>query len=696
MTMRYAMSIDVGGTFTDICLLDRDTGIRTFHKSFTTHADLTEGVLNAMEVAAGDHNLTLRTLLRESYRIVHGTTVATNALIENIGSKVGAIITRGFNDILYEREAGKETSPYNFHLDYPDPFVPRYLTIPVTERINAEGGEETSLDEAQAKQAVHTLQDYNVDAIAVMFLWSFSNPVHEKRMGEIISQEWPNIPFFLSHEVNPIIREYRRFISTAFDAALHKTVRDYATRLQQKLKRNEFSGQLFMVTSSGGVVGAEEIARHPVLMVDSGPSMMPVAGLNYARMEVGCQTLVCIDMGGTSFDVTYVRDGELPMTWDAKVGPERLGIYKVDVESIGAGGGSIAWVDPGGLVHVGPKSAGSEPGPACYGRGGGHPTVTDANLVLAYISPDNFLGGRVRLYPDLAQKAIKEIADRVGYDTIRTASLINNVVNTNMIAAIRELGIRKGIDPAKLPLIAGGAAAGLHALFIAGQLGMRQVIVPKSAGVLSAYGGMEANIKREFTQSYYTETAHLDREFGYARVNSILEGLENKAKSFLEDVDVCDENQRIEYFVEARYPYQVYELEVPLSASRVSPAIMAQSVQDFHQIHQRVYGTRDPSAYLECVHWKAKAIGRTISLPEPNWPLKGGGKNPRSATTGERDIWLEENGGRTRVTIYDGRKLGVGDTVEGPAIIEEPITTVLVYPKQTTLVTRLGNYLVNL
>jgi N-methylhydantoinase A len=688
--MTYALSIDVGGTFTDLCVLDEESGRRTYHKSLTTYDDLSKGVVSVVGTAAGDRGITLSQLLASTTRIVHGTTVATNALIEGKKSKVGALITKGFRDTLYLRTGEQRTNPYDFHVDYPDPFIPRYLTFPVTERVSSEGQVETPLDEGEVRRAVGLMRRYKVDAIAVLFLWSIANHKHEKRVKEIAKEVWPEVPVFLSHEVNPIIREYQRFIATAIDASLYKLVKDYTLRLEAQLKRNGFSGQFFMMTSTGGVVGAKEMAKHPILIVDSGPSMMPVAGLAIASAEVQSQTYICIDMGGTSFDVSYVRDGEILTTWDATVGTDYLGISKVDVESIGAGGGSIAWVDSGNLLHVGPASAGSEPGPACYGRGGMLPTVTDANLVLGYLSPTSFFGGKWHLSRELAVKVMKNhVAKKLGVDTIHAAHLVHKVVNTNMLTAIRELGIRRGIDPASQILVSGGAAAGLHSLYIARALKMKNIIVPRSAGVLSAYGGIEANIHREFTRSYYCETNSIE----YKKLNRVLDRLKRQATEFLVRSRIPKDRRSITFATEARYPFQVHELEIPLSEDRMRPELIEDLMERFNEAHERVYTTRSPAAYLECVHWKAKAIGRTTNKKEPIWHK---GARASEALKGERDAWFDPEEGATRTRVYDGSKLGLGAVVSGPAIIEELTTTILLHPGDRATVSRTGNFVVEL
>lgn len=686
--MKFRLAVDIGGTFTDLCVVDEKEEMRSFKSLTTEH--LIDGLLDTLYLAGQDYGLSVQELLERSIFFVHGTTVSLNALLERKVAKTGLICTRGFRDILTIREGGK-LEPFNWQVDYPKPYIPRYLTLPVTERINAEGEVEIPLDEEEVRQVVRQFRRWNVEAIAVSLLWSIANPVHEKRIGEIVAEEWPGVTWVLSHELNPIIREYRRTSSTVIDASLHKVMSQYLAQLEKALREQGFRGEIFIGTSSGGMMGVEEIAQKPIYTVGSGPTMMPVAGLFFGTLERESQNLLGIDMGGTSFDVSAVRDGQLVLSREAMVGEYMLGISRVDVRSIGAGGGSIAWVDSGGLLHVGPQSAGSHPGPACYDLGGEEPTVTDANVALGYLNPDYFLGGRMRLSPDRSAQVIQEkVADPLRIDLAEAAFSIFTTVNHNMIAAIQDITVKQGVDPRESLLVAGGGAAAIHVVPIAQELRMREVLIPKLAATFSAMGGLLSDIRQEFTGSLFMESHRFDCE----RVNALLQRLERRGEEFLSRAGVSPEDRKLEYFVEARYPYQVWELEVPLRGTRLSPEGLEALVEGFHRVHEAVFTIKEPGQYIECLYWRVRATGR-VPKPEMREQVYGGEDGSR-ALKGRRRAYFRELGGFVDTPIYAGSLLTYGNRTTGPAIIEEPTTTVVLFPGSQATVSKWGNYLLTL
>ena len=467
---KYAC-VDVGGTFTDAAVVDENGSVNVF-KSPTTPHDWTEGILGALKVAAEHYEEPFDDFLKDISVVnagifTHGSTIATNAVVEKKCGKVGILCTEGFRDVFLFRE-GPNKNPFDMFLDYPEPFVPRYLTLPVKERINSEGGVDTPLDEEAVREQTRVLKGYNVEAIAVCFLWSTVNPAHERRAREIIHEVWPEVTVVLSSEVNPSNREYRRWVSAAMDASLRKLISSYANDLNSRLNDAGFIGKVGMLNAAGGVMSTNEIVNRPLYSVDSGPSMAPIAGRKYAMDDLDEKNAVVLDMGGTTFDVSCVIDGEISVSKEAIIGDEIPGISRVNVHSIGAGGGSIAWVDNGGMIRVGPRSAGSVPGPACYNRGGTLPTVTDANCVLGYLNPDFFNDGRMKLYPELAREAIKKhVAEPLGITVMEAAYSIWATVNVNMITAIKDITIWQGIDPRAYAMVAGGGACGLHAIALA-------------------------------------------------------------------------------------------------------------------------------------------------------------------------------------------------------------------------------------
>ena len=380
---------------------------------------------------------------------------------------------------------GPIKNPFDFQLDYPEPYVPRYLTIPVRERINAEGGIDTPLNEDDVRAAVAQFKEWNVDSVAVCLIWSVANPVHEERIRDIIEAEDPEIEVILSSEVNPCIREYRRWVSAAMDASLKRLIATYCRRVNRRMNEAGFQGEVGMLNSTGGVGNADELIARPLYAIDSGPALAPVAGGRLSIDELAEDNAVVLDMGGTTFDVSVVRDGICAVSRETKIGWEIPGISRVNVHSIGAGGGSIAWVDAGNMVRVGPQSAGSQPGPACYDRGGSQATVSDANLILGYLDPDYFNDGKMNLRMDLAEKAVKEhVADPLGLSLDEAAFTIWTTVNANMVTAIKDITIWQGIDPRDFVMVVGGGACGAHAVPLAEGLEMNKILIPKTAGAL--------------------------------------------------------------------------------------------------------------------------------------------------------------------------------------------------------------------
>jgi N-methylhydantoinase A len=684
----FRFSLDIGGTFTDLFLASDLTGETLSFKSSTTPYDLSEGVMNVVSLTADNLGLQVSDFLSRTATIVHGTTATTNALIENRVDKIGMLTTRGFRDILFAREGGKE-KPFHWKLNYPDSFVPRYLILPVTERINSEGEIEVPLDEYEVKSAIASFKKWNVRAIAVCFLWSIVNPIHEERVGQIISEEWPGLAYDLSYRTNPIIREYRRFISTAINSSLHGIIDRYVVTLESKLKENGFRGNLLFTNSTGGVTGVKEIIDRPILTVGSGPSVLPVSSLHIGQLEKRATNVIGLDMGGTSLDIAFVRNGRIILTREASLKPteeggDKLGLATVDVESVGAGGGSIAWRDSANYMHVGPRSAGGYPGPACYDQGGTEPTVTDANLVLGYLNPDYFLGGQKKLSVKNGENAIRKISG--GADVTETASRIYTTVTYDMFLSLRDLTAKRGIDPKDMCVVCGGGAFALHAATVAEEVGIPQIIVPKEAATLSAYGGLLTDIRLDFSSVHYTRSDTFDAP-GVVR---ILKRLETQGYEFLSSMNVDIASQELRYSVEARYPYQVYELEVPVEFSEGKLGDLRGLISKFHSIHQAYYSVMDQSSPVEFVSWRVTAIGKVNKPKIVEAPYSG--EDSLKGLKGRRKIFLL-NRRETDAPIYDGNSLQHGNIVEGPALIEEVATTILVPYGWKSIVSKYRNYI---
>jgi N-methylhydantoinase A len=685
--MGFRISVDTGGTFTDVIVADED-GALHLAKAPTDLARAFQSIENALAQLEPELGVPVAELLGRTDAFTYGTTRATNAIVEGRTARTAFFTTEGFPDILLLREGGKP-EPFR-QLPYPPPYVPRYLTFELRERVDSEGDVFVPLDEQSVLDAIAEARRLRAEAVAVCLIWSIVNPEHELRVGELLAREWPEVPFTLSHQLNPIIREYRRASSTAIDASLKPVMQDYLRTLEQDLRAAGLRGHVFVATSFGGAWRPQEVTERPIYSIGSGPSMAPVAALTYAEAERAEQDLIVCDTGGTTFDVGLVSGGAINYSAETWLGGRWIGhitgIRAVDVKSIGAGGGSIVWIDPGGLLRVGPQSAGADPGPACYGQGGAEPTITDAAVVLGWIDPGYFLGGRLPLDAAAAHAAVERVAAPLGLSVHEGAHAALTIASENIVGAIREITIAQGIDPREVTMVAGGGASGLNAVPIARELGCRRVLLPSTASALSACGALFADVVSEFSRSRYEETRSLDRQ----SVNDALADVETRADEFLRDLAGLPVTaERKDFFVEARYRAQVWELDVPVPRRLESDEDVRAVEESFHATHERIFAVREPGQYLECLLWKVRATA-VLDKPElrPRQPAPGGAE-------GEVEAYFRETGLAT-VPRHDGPSLPAGTRIDGPAIVREPTTTVVVYPGSSAVVTRHGNYLLEL
>jgi N-methylhydantoinase A len=679
------LACDTGGTFTDL-VVEADGELRMY-KASTTVDDPVRGVLDALVLAAEGHGMSLGAFLAQCETFIHGTTRAINAILTGNTARTAFLTTAGHPDILVIREGGR-IEPFNFTVPYPEPYVPRALTFEIPERIDAAGKVVTPLDEAAARRVIETLREKRVEAVGVCLLWSIANPSHEQRVGALLAEHLPGVPFTLSHELNPTLREYRRASSTCIDASLKPLMYDYLHGLTARLREAGFAGRVLMVTSQGGIMDAEDVAQAPIHAIGSGPAMAPVAGRYYAERDAGTDTAVVADTGGTSYDVSLVRQGRIPWTRETWLGQRfrghMTGFPSVDVKSIGAGGGSIAWVDAGGLLHVGPQSAGSTPGPACYGTGGTEPTVTDCALLLGYIDPAFFLGGAMRLDLEAARTAlVGQVAVKLGLELEEAAAATLALATEKMVGAIEEITINQGIDPASAILIGGGGAAGLNAVAVARRLGCAKVVIPAVGAALSAAGALMSDLSAEHARMAFTTS---DR-FDFETVNAILADLEEKCRAFITGPGAGSLEQTIEYAVEARYPHQIWEIELPLRSGRfATEQDVRQLVADFHRAHKEIFEISDPNSEIEAVTWRARvacrlrdaAPGRLVE--SPSHAEIGGTRRVYFAGTG----WVE-------ATVARFERIGSEAPVAGPAIVESSFTTVVVDPGAVATRTAAGS-----
>jgi N-methylhydantoinase A len=686
--MRFA--VDTGGTFTDLVIEDNSGRLRMF-KTPTTPRDPVEGILEAVRVAAESMSMTAGELLGRAELFIHGTTHATNAVITGNTARTAFLTTKGHPDILLFREGGR-IEPFNSSVQFPKPYIPRALTFEIPERINSDGTVIEPLDEEAVLEIIGRLKKLAVESVAVCLLWSTVNPDHENRVGDLLRKNLPEVPFSLSHLLNPILREYRRASSACIDASLKPLMSHYLGGLSSRLKKTGFRGRLLMLTSKGGVMDFQDLAAAPIHSIGSGPAMAPIAGRYYAQTDAKANIVIIADTGGTTYDVSLVRRGSIPMTPETWIGQRYrghiLGFPSVDVKSIGAGGGSIAWLDEGGLLHVGPVSAGAVPGPACYGKGGVHPTVTDASLVLGYIDPAFFLGGAMELEVDHAAEAIeKEVARPLGLNLPEAASAILRLVTQNMVGAIEEITVHQGMDPRGAVLVGGGGAAGLNSVAIARRLGCKTVIIPEVGAALSAAGALMSDLRADYRALFFTTTTWFD----FDRANATLDSLEAKCRAFMDGPGAGAVEKSIEFYAEARYSDQIWEIDLPLQIRRFkTPKDVARIREDFDLLHEEVFAFRDPGSEVQFVGWRAAV---RCKLRTRKLGRLGRDEGYEAKVLPWRKTYFSDTGMvKTRVEIFEGLKPNM--LIEGPAIIESPFTTVVIDPGARAVRKRSGSLVI--
>jgi N-methylhydantoinase A len=672
---RFRIAVDTGGTFTDLALHAEGTRPRIF-KSSTTPEDPVRGILDVLEVAAAGVDLPCAELLAQTTHFIHGTTRATNAIIAGATAKTALLVTAGHPDILLWGEGGRRGT-FDLSVPYPEPFVPRSLTFEVPERVDAQGAVVRELDDAALVAICDRLRADDVEAVAVCFLWSILNAENERRAGEALKRELPAVPVTLSHELTPFIREYRRASAAALDASLKPLMGRYLAGLSQRLASEGFAGRLLVMTSSGGVLDAAEVAAAPIHTLMSGPAAAPVAGRAFAARDAENATAIVTDAGGTSFDVSVIRGGAMPQTRQARVGDRHYGhmtgFPSVDVKSVGAGGGSIAAVAADGLLHVGPESAGASPGPAAYGRGGDQATVTDACVVLGYLDPDYFLGGAIGLDAIAAHRAVKRsIAQPLGLGVQEAAAAILDVAIANMVNAVDEMALAYGLDARGAVLVSGGGSGGFYAAQIARRLGIARVVVPEAAAALSAVGMLVSDLSADFAATAVTSTASFD----FAAVNAALARVTERARGFLASVSAGGARPRLYYTVEARYPRQVWDLEVPVTAVPLrSQDDAAELAGAFHLRHAEQLGVADIDSPVQTTTWHARAIAE---LPPIDIHHVDAAERRRRATS-TRSMFFSEVGG-VRGGVWRLNGLAPEECVEGPGVVESETTLTVLPP----------------
>lgn len=686
--MGYRLGIDIGGTFTDFTLIDEEGHIHLV-KTPSTPDDPARAIASGLETLSRNMSTSLSSLLERCDLIIHGSTIATNTLIEFNGAKTGLLCTKGFRDSLEIRLSWKEKR-YDFRYPPPPLLVPRYLRLPVEERITKDGEVYIPLNEADVHRHIDFFRREGVESVAVSFLWSFLNPLHERRVGKIFAKEWPEVDLSLSMDVCPQIREYDRTSTTAVNAYIAPVVKRYVATVERFFQALGYTGPIRYMQVNGGITSGEEMARKAILALNSGPTAAPTAGLFFAR-QPGREDILTVDMGGTSFDVCLVKGGRLDTLKNTDVYRYRLAVPIVNINSIGAGGGSIAWIDPSGMLRVGPQSAGAVPGPACYDRGGMEPTVTDANVVLGYLNPEALLGGKLRISAQRSQEAIENrIARPLGLDLTRASLGIFNIVNSNMVQGIGEVSIQRGQDPRDFTLVVGGGCGPVHAGKLARELGISTVIIPRTASTFCAFGEAVADLKHDALRPFISLLPTVDTDV----LEEAFQAMEADGRRTLAAEGIGPERMEFIRSMDIRYIGQIYEVSVPLPPGRVSRTGLPAIAELFHQRHEALYTYCERDNTPEVIGIGLSAIGR--GEPIPLRPEPWAGEDPAAARRGDRRIYFEENGAYIPTPVFAGEALQAGNRILGPAVVEEAATTVVVFPGSELEVNPRGFYLMRL
>ncbi|MBV9599126.1 MAG: hydantoinase/oxoprolinase family protein [Chloroflexi bacterium] len=673
---RYRAGVDIGGTFTDLILIDDSTGEMTVGKVLTTPGDPSSAVADVLSEALSRTGASPGAVRH----VIHGTTLVTNAVIERKGARTALLTTRGFRDA-YEIAREHRYDLYDLFLEMPTPLVPRYLRLEVDERVYADGSVARGPDADAVARLVAELRDKGIEAIAVCFVHSYANPSHEQLVGDIIREIAPDIRVSLSSDVVPEIREYERTSTTVVNVYVQGLVEDYLAELVQRLRQLGVGGELLLMLSSGGISTVETATRFPLRLLESGPAGGALASAYFGQLA-NVHDLMAFDMGGTTAKLCVIEDGkpltstefEVDRKYRFKAGsglPVKTPV--VELIEIGAGGGSIARVDSLGLLKVGPDSAGADPGPVCYGRGGAEPTVTDADLLLGYLDPNFFLGGRLRLDGDAAERAIHtRVAEPLGMSAVRAAWGIHQLVNEGMASAARVHAIERGKDPRSLPLFAFGGAGPGHGFGVARVLHSPRLIVPFGAGVTSAFGFLTAPLEFDFVRSFVAQLDAVD----WQHVNAILDDMTAQGEAILARSEVDPVERQYTRQADVRYAGQGHEIRIDLPVGRLGPESLEGIRETFESVYRGLFGRTGPDVPLEAVSWRLIASGPRPSV-KLNTPPTSAAIDARK---GERLVYFPEWEEHRPVPVYDRYVLAPGSALDGPAIIEERESTTVVGP----------------
>ncbi|MDH4557930.1 hydantoinase/oxoprolinase family protein [Pseudomonas sp. BN417] len=676
MRNQYRLGIDAGGTFTDFILADRDGGVQLF-KAPSTPQDGTLAIRAGLAQIADATGRTPADVIANCDLCINGTTVALNALIERTGVKVGLLCTAGHEDSLEIRLGHKEEGHrYDAHYPPAHMLVPRHLRRPIGGRILGDGREHSPLDERAVRDAIEYFRAEGVEAVAISFVWSVRNPSHEKRAAELVRSALPGVFVCTGVEVFPQIREYTRTSTTVVNAYLSPVMARYVERIDALFEELGAQQPVRYFQSNGGLAPGNVMRDRAVNAINSGPASAPQAGLSVAR-PFGIDNVITVDMGGTSFDITLTNAGRTNFSKDVDFLRQRIGVPMIQVETLGAGGGSIAHLDEFGMLQVGPRSAGAKPGPVCYGKGGSEPTVTDANLALGYLPDGALLGGSIRLNRQAALDSIRQkIADPLGISVERAAFGITTLVNLNMVNGIRRVSIERGHDPRDFALIGAGGAAGMHVVRLAEEIGIQTVLIPKVASGLCAFGQILSDVRYDqlTTLPMRLDAGHVDLD----RLNRALADLRRQGLVNLRDDGFGDEASSCHYTLEMRYLGQIHECSVELEAHQLDEVGLATLCEAFHARHQTLYSYSERSSPVELVNLECSVIGQ---LPRPpHRELQGPANPPSPVPDSLRPMLFSAEGEWQSTAVFNGNRLLPSQTVQGPCVIEEDTTNIVVPP----------------
>jgi N-methylhydantoinase A len=682
----YKIGIDVGGTFTDFLLTSSD-GESEIYKVLSTPEDPSVGLMNGLSEMAKDRELSLEDFIKKVSTIVHGTTVTTNAVLTRKGAKTGLLTTKGVRDAL-EMRRGIREEQYNNRFTNVKPLVPRYLRFPIEGRLNYEGDVITALNTSDVEDAIELFTKEGVEAVAICFMNSFANTAHEVEAAKLINDKMPEAYLTVSAEFLPSIRFYDRISTTALNSYVGPILRSYLTSLIRKLDQIGFEGVLLIMQSNGGVVSPGSAIDNAAVTLLSGPAAGPVAGIEYTSIQ-GYNDCITVDMGGTSFDAALIKDKTPLVTTEGEINRLRIALPMLGIVTIGAGGGSIGWVDEGGLLRMGPQSAGSNPGPACYDLGGELPTCTDADLILGYLDKDFFAGGKIPLSYEKGEKAIQDnIADPLGMDVVEAAAGMYRIINVNMASGVREVSVKRGHDPREFPLVVAGGAGPVHACMIAQELEIPVMIIPKESSIFCAAGMLMSDLKHNFVRTYSTALNQMD----LAKFQSLFAEMEDEASALLHSEHIPEEAMRHIYSLDLRYIKQYHEVNVEVTKEEIVRGDLAGMVARFHPEHNRLFGysLEEQGTPVELINLRLLSVGETI---KPRFKQEDyDQEDPSKALKKQRWVYLPSEGRFEDIPVYDGHKLAFGNKIEGPALIEQVNTTTFVTPDYSVLCDQYGSY----